>query len=80
MISGGDKNCRVGAASYGGLGLSSLFYAKAARKSAEACAAELTKKTGQPHTVETVVRNGGDGLPAYVRELWYEVVQGKAHR
>ena len=60
--------CKVGTEYYGGLG----FVDAKQKQKAEACASALPDAS-----VKTVVKNGSDGLPAYVPEYWFKIVNGK---
>lgn len=69
------KGCAVGVSYYGGLYCTSCGQA---RKEAEACASALTRKTGRPHDVKHIVENASDGLPVYVPENWFKVINGRS--
>lgn len=66
--------CQVGLAYYGGMGSGILIYGAKARAAAQACADAVGG------AVEVKTSNASDGLPAYVPEIWYKVVAGRAHQ
>ncbi len=65
------EGCKIGASYYGGMGSAQLIYGPKAKAAAEACAVAVDG------VVETKVTNASDGQPAYVPEVWYNVIAGK---
>lgn len=63
--------CKIGASYYGGMGSGIMIYGEKAKAAAEACA----KAVGG--VVKREVTNASDGLPAYIPEIWYNVISGK---